>query len=423
MGQLDASIVTVALPRMAAGLDAGIGAIEWVSLTYVLVLVALLTPVGVLADAVGRKSLYVGGFAIFTVASAGCAVAPDLPVLVVCRAVQAVGAALLQANSIALIAGVVAPHRLGRAVGIQAAAQAVGLALGPVLGGALLALGSWRLLFVVNIPMGVLGCLTGAALLPRSRGLVPPRRIDPLTLVTFVSAVGMILGALSILSGQRHRLLALPMAGSGAAAAVVVARHQKRRDDPLIARSVSRAAGLAGGLVAGLLGYAALFGTLVVVPLFLSRSGVPGPARIGLELAALPGGIGLIAPIAGAWADRRSATAATAGLAIAAGSFALLAVLRPTGGGLVAVLGVLGIGLGSFLPANNRRVMLAAPPGAAGSTAGLLNMARGLGTAVGTAMAVASFSAAGGAAEDGLSVAAAGFAVCCLAAAACARHR
>src|SRR5579862_7184593 len=126
MGQLDASIVSVALPRMSHDLHAGVNAVEWVSLSYVLTLVALVVPVGAWADAIGRKSLYVGGFAVFTIASAACAFAPDLVALCGCRVVQAVGAALMQANSVALIASAAPRDRLGRMVGLQAAAQAIG---------------------------------------------------------------------------------------------------------------------------------------------------------------------------------------------------------------------------------------------------------------------------------------------------------
>lgn len=422
MGQLDASIVSAALPRLARGLGVGVGAAEWVSLSYVLVLVALLTPIGTWADAIGRKSLYVGGFAIFTVASAGCAVAPDVAALIVCRAVQAVGAALLQANSVALISSAVPSEKLGRAVGVQAAAQAIGLAAGPALGGLLLATGSWRLLFLVNVPTGLIGLVTGALLLPRSRHLAPGRRVDLRGFAAFVPAVAAALLALSLLSeGGGARRAALVAAAAALALGWVVVRHQRRAARPLIARELSRAAGIRGGLVAGFLSYAALFGALVVVPLFLTRSGA-APARIGLELAALPVGIGVVAPIAGGLADRRPARVARAGLGVTIAALAGLAIFRPTGIELPVLLVVLGVGLGGFTPANNRAVMLAAPAGMSSAAAGLLNMIRGLGTAVGTAVAVIGFTA-GANAGDGFAAATAALAACCALALATLRRR
>jgi MFS family permease len=417
MGQLDASIVSAALPRLARGVHAGVGAVEWVSLIYVLVLVALLAPVGAWADAVGRKSLYVGGFALFTAASAGCAIAADLPVLLACRAAQAVGAALLQANSVALIADAVGSRRLGRAVGVQAAAQAVGLAAGPAVGGWLLAVGSWRLLFLVNVPMGVIGCLSGAALLPRSRHLAPFRRIGAGALLGFIAAVASLLLALSLLTDGRRRG-ALLVAAVAAVVAAILIHQQGRTQHPLVARALARAPGVRGGLLAGFLAYAALFGTLVVVPLYLSRqAGTQSPA-LGLELAALPIGLGVLAPLAGSWADRRPTAVATGGLSVATLCLVALAVTRPTGSAMVGLLAALGGGLGTFMPANNRRLMAAAPAGTTGAAAGLLNMARGLGTAVGTAIAVGTFTCVSGAAGDaaagsGFSVASIGLAACC----------
>ena len=131
MGQLDASIVTVALPTLQRTFDASVGAVTWVGLSYLLVLVATVTAVGRFADMWGRKLLYVYGFVIFTVASVLCGLAPGLGALCGFRALQAVGAAMLQANSLAIIVLVMPARSLGRAIGLQGTAQALGLAVGP----------------------------------------------------------------------------------------------------------------------------------------------------------------------------------------------------------------------------------------------------------------------------------------------------
>jgi EmrB/QacA subfamily drug resistance transporter len=396
MGQLDASIVSVALPRMSTDLHASVGAVEWVSLSYVLTLVALVVPIGTWADAVGRKSLYLAGFGVFAVSSAACAFAPDLAVLCGFRVVQAVGAALMQANSVALIAAIAPRARLGRMVGMQAAAQAIGLAAGPALGGLLLSAGSWRLLFLVNVPAGIIGLATGATLLPRSRDLAPTRRVDPRGIALFIPVVGLALLAMS-LAGQAGELKAAGLAAASAfALGAVAVRHQRRTAAPLVQRVVFDAPGLRRGLVAALCGYAVLFGTLVVVPLFLTRVHHLSPTAVGLLVVSLPIGIGIAAPVAGRLADRAPARVARTGLLLAVIAFAVLAGLRPTGATLALVLGVVGLGLGCFTPANNRSLMIAAPPGTSGAVAGLLNMTRGLGTAAGTAIAVLTFTAAGG---------------------------
>ena len=126
MGQLDASIVTLALPQLGRDLHASVGAVEWVALAYLLVLVATVATVGRIADAVGRKLLYVYGFGVFTAGSVLCGLAPTLAVLIAARVLQAIGAAMLQANSVALIAEAMPPPLLGRAIGVQGTAQALG---------------------------------------------------------------------------------------------------------------------------------------------------------------------------------------------------------------------------------------------------------------------------------------------------------
>lgn len=171
MGQLDASIVTVALPTLQRTFHVGIGAVTWVGLAYLLVLVTTVTAVGRLGDMWGRKLLYVYGFAVFILGSALCGVAPTLWALVGFRALQALGAALLQANSVAIIVLAIPRPMLGRAIGIQGAAQAVGLALGPSVGGLLVGAGGSRLIFLINVPFGLIGMIAGILFVPRSRHL------------------------------------------------------------------------------------------------------------------------------------------------------------------------------------------------------------------------------------------------------------
>ncbi|MHB1475024.1 MAG: MFS transporter, partial [Dermatophilaceae bacterium] len=144
MGQLDASIVTLTYPRLQSQFATGLGAVAWVSLSYLVVLAVLLVPVGRWSDRRGRKLMYLYGFGLFSLASAACALAPTLGWLVVGRGFQAVGAALLQANSVALVVLSVPRSRVRAALGIQGAAQAVGLALGPTLGGVLVDAYGWR---------------------------------------------------------------------------------------------------------------------------------------------------------------------------------------------------------------------------------------------------------------------------------------
>lgn len=386
MGQLDASIVTVALPRIAARLNSPIGTIDWVSLSYLLVLVCTLATVGRLADRLGRKLLYVYGFVVFTGSSLLCALAPSVGWLIAARVLQGLGAALLQANSVALIRETVADAQLGRAIGLQGTAQALGLALGPAVGGVLLSLGGWRLLFLVNVPAGVLGCVLGWLLLPRSRFRSDTgERFDLIGAALLAGAAGALLVLLShIRSLGTAELFALALS-SAASWIAFVARELGTRSPLVEVRLLAdRRIGL--GLAGALASFMVMFGALFAIPFFLSAHGL-SPAVAGLELAVLPVALGVAAPIAGRLADRRPAPGLMASsIALTAAGLSLTALWHAPAG-IIAGLAIAGLGLGGFIPANNATIMAAAARRQAGVMSGVLNMARGLGTALGIAVA------------------------------------
>ncbi len=407
MGQLDASIVTLALPHLSRELHASVGAVEWVALTYLLVLVAAVATVGRLADAVGRKLLYVYGFAVFTAGSVLCGLAPTLAILIAARALQSVGAAMLQANSVALITEAMPPRLLGRGIGVQGTAQALGLALGPAIGGALLALGGWRLIFLVNLPAGAIGLALGWFLLPRSRSRRALGQSDRLGAVLLAFAVAGPLLYLSLTgrAGYANPLL-LAVLAAGLAAAIVFIRHERRVAEPLIDVSILRRPALSVGLSSGLVSYLVLFGTLFVVPYYLSAQHVDA-ALIGLQLAVLPVAIAITAPIAGRLLNRVGARPLTGGGLLLTGAGLLEIALRHGTIGLLVGLAVAGLGLGTFIPANNATIMSASPKGHTGVIGGVLNMTRGLGTAVGVALTSALYITASGTSSASASPAAA----------------
>ncbi len=394
MGQLDASIVTLALPRLTGDLHASVAAVEWVALAYLLVLVATVAVIGRIADAVGRKLLYVYGFGVFTIGSALCGLAPTLPVLIAARVFQAVGAAMLQANSVALIAEAMPRPLLGRGIGVQGTAQALGLALGPAIGGVLIALGGWRLIFLVNLPAGAIGLTLAWFLLPRSRTRRAIDGRDRLGAVLLPLAAA---GPLAYLSLAGHDGYASPLLlgtlGAGILAAIGFVVRERRTAAPLIDLSILGRPAISIGLASGVISYLVLFGALFVVPYFLTASHAD-PALIGLEVSALPVGIGVAAPIAGRLLGRVGVRRLTsAGLIITAAGLLMIAVKDATAG-LVAGLAVAGLGLGTFIPANNATIMGAAPVGHTGVVSGILNMTRGIGTALGVALAAALYVAA-----------------------------
>jgi MFS family permease len=412
MGQLDASVVTVAFPALQRQFGTGLAATQWVSLGYLLVLTALLVPAGRWSDRAGRKLLYLYGFVVFSAASAACGLAPSLGVLIALRLVQAAGAALLQANSVALVVTSVPARTRRAALGVQAAAQAVGLACGPVVGGVLVGTVGWRWVFLINVPVGLLAVLAGWYLLPRTRRFgdpaavhlgvgqfgaggggaarslgVGPRGADlgGMGLLAVSTSAGML--AVSSLSG-----LGLPAWAVAACVAAAVtagaglARHSWRAAAPLLDLRALAAAGTGPALGGALCAYLVLFGPLVLFPQVVSARG-GSAASAGLLLTALPAGFGLAAVAAdrlipAGWPNRRRCVL---GGALAAGCAAALAVPAPDAV-WVLLLGLLGVGLGIYTPANNAEIMASVPARDAAAAGGMVNMTRGIGTALGVAV-------------------------------------
>lgn len=391
MGQLDASIVTLAFPAMQHRFGVGLAQVQWVSLSYLLVLVALLVPVGKWSDRAGRKLLYLYGFAAFSLASVGCGFAPSLAALIAFRVVQAAGAAMLQANSIALVSTSV-PGQLRRtALGFQAVAQAAGLALGPVAGGVIVASAGWRWVFLINPPVGLVAIAGGILLLPRTRHRSAETSPDLVGVALLGAVVTGTLLVVSAAAGLRLGLAGITLAGAAAlAGGGGLAVWERRVRHPLLDRSVLAATGAWRGLAGALFAYLVLFGPLVLYPQVLGA----GVSLItGLTLAALPAGFAAGAVLAerllpGSWTDSRRCLLGGSVAVLACG---LLAVSGVTGSAVVAaLLGLLGLGLGCYIPANNAQIMGQVPAAKAATAGGMVNMSRGIGTAFGVAVVAVS---------------------------------
>jgi EmrB/QacA subfamily drug resistance transporter len=398
MGQLDASIVTVALPSLQRSFHSSVGSVTWVGLSYLLVLVATVTAVGRFSDMWGRKLIYVYGFIIFVVASVLCGLAPDLPALCAFRALQAVGAAMLQANSLAIIVLVVPAKALGRAIGLQGAAQAMGLALGPTVGGLLLAAGGWRLIFFVNVPFGVFGAVAAVLLVPRSRNLGHRVAFDWRGLALFFPTVVALLSAISFGTTQGWGSpLIIGLFAAAAVLAIAFFTGERRSADPMLDLSLFANRRFAAGISSGIGSYLVMFGVLLLIPFYLERGLGIGVARAGLELMAMPLAFGVVAPFAGRLADRVGARPLTVtGMALVGAGLALAGLIRPGTPGLLGLLAAIGAGLGLFTSPNNAAIMGAAPEHQAGMASGVLNMSRGLGTALGLAVTGLVFAVSGG---------------------------
>jgi MFS family permease len=301
--------------------------------------------------------------------------------------VQAVGAALLQANSVALVVGSVGNEKARTALGVQAAAQALGLAMGPAVGGALIAWLGWRSVFLINIPVGVLAVAAGVLLLPRTkhRNTVPGTDVRGNLLLAVMLLAG--LWSLSSLARtELHLLEALATATVAVVAGWLFWRTESRAAAPLVPPERLRTRGVGVGLVGALLGYLVLFAPLVLYPLLFASWGVSTPHG-GLVLTCLPAGFAVAAVVGGRVGqgvgnERRVVIGS---LVAAIGALGQAFVWdRPVA--VAVLLAVTGMSLGLVLPANNAMVMTAVPPSAAATTGGMINVARAAGTSLGVAL-------------------------------------
>jgi EmrB/QacA subfamily drug resistance transporter len=385
MGQLDASIATLLIPTLRGVFRERLADVEWVAIAYLLALVGLVVLFGRLADMFGRKEMYTLGFAVFTAGSVACGASLTLETLLIARVVQALGAAMLQANSVAIITQAVDRSELGRAIGIQGTAQAVGLSVGPAVGGFLISTMGWQWAFYINLPVGIVGTLLGWLVLPSSV-CGKPEPFDWPGLAVFApgTVIAMYVLTQGPVLGWTSPAIVFLIAISPILMALFLIREQRARF-PMVDLRLFLNRLFAAGIAAGLLSYAVLFGALFVIPMFLERALGRSAEATGLTLTAVPIALAVAAPFAGQLADRFGSRGLTAGgMAVSAISLLLLEKV-PSGATvrLMAVLALLGLGVGAFTPPNNAAIMGAAPRSRLGVAGGILNMTRGLGTTLG----------------------------------------
>jgi EmrB/QacA subfamily drug resistance transporter len=406
MTTLDASIVNIGLPTIARAFGTPLsGTIEWVIIGYLVVAAALLLSMGRLSDMVGRTPIWMTGLGLFTVASVLCGAAPSVQLLIMARLLQGAGAALLLATGTAMLTEAVPPHRHGRTLGLGALAIALGTSVGPTLGGLITEHWSWRWIFYVNVPVGLVALVAGRRFLPRA-GRRRQGRFDPVgALLLGVGVAALTLG-LSF-GGEwgwaSGRLLGTLATGVVALGGALLAEGQVA--DPIIHLKLFRNRVFSSAIASMTLSMLALFSVGFLLPFYFEELRGFSTAHSGWMLTPLPLMLAIVAPIAGAASDRLgSRLIAPLGLAINAVALSLLARLDATSAtwDIVWRLGLAGIGQGLFQAPNIRALMEAAPATEQGTASGLLATARITGQALSVAVAGAVFLGVGGSAGAAL---------------------
>jgi len=393
MATLDISVVNIALPTLARAFRVPLTTIEWVVLAYVVTITGLLLTLGRVADVVGRRRVYGLGLLVFTIASALCAAAPGAHALIAARALQGLGAAMMTANSAAILISSFPEGDRGKALGAFGAMVGVGLALGPPIGGLLVQL-SWRWIFIINLPLGVLALFQLRSRVPADAPLPGHARWDwnlPSAALWCATLILVMLG-LSRGPASSWRSPAVWLLFMTATATLVAFFVVERRSaSPLLPLDTLRGA-LGRAVLITLVGQALSITIGFHMPLYLEEVLGFDAARSGRWLAVVPLVALLVAPLAGRWADRwGNARLVSLGIAITAAGFAVLSRLSvaPAPALVLGGMALAGLGLGLFSVPNASAVMSAVPTDRLGLAAGLQATMRNLGIAGGAAAAAA----------------------------------
>lgn len=398
LSSLGTSIANVALPTLAQAFVAPFRDVQWIVLAYLLALTTLIVGVGRFGDITGRRRLLLAGVVLFTAASVACGIAPTLWLLVAARAAQGLSAAIMMALTMALVGETVTTENTGSAMGLLGTMSAIGTALGPSLGGVLIAWLGWRAIFLVNVPIGVLAFLLAARHLPADRHVAKTNRagFDPLG--TLLLSLTLAAYALAMTVGRgRFGPLTITLLSAAVVGAVLFARVEARAASPLIRLARLRDPVLSAGLAMSMLVSTVMMATLVVGPFYLAHALGLDAAAVGLVMTAGPLVAALTAVPAGRIVDRVGAPRITVvGLVgLAAGSL-ILSITPATFGiaGYVVPIVVMTANYALFQTANNTGVMTGIPADRRGVVSGMLNLSRNLGLITGASMMGAVFAAA-----------------------------
>jgi EmrB/QacA subfamily drug resistance transporter len=387
---LDTTIVNVALPSIHKELHASVSGLQWTIDAYTLVLASLLMLAGSTADRIGRRRVFQTGLVVFGLGSLLCGVAPSLGLLVVFRVVEAIGGSMLTPVAISIVRNVFEdPRERAQAFGIWGGVFGLSMALGPVVGGALVDAISWRAVFFVNVPIVLLGVLLTALYVPESRA-PRPRRLDPIGQVLVIASLATLTSA--IIEGPKSGWTSAPILALFAVSLVsfaVLVLYELHRDEPLIEVRFFRSAPFSGASAIAILAFATIGGFLFLNTLYLQAVRGLSPLHAGLYLLPMAGMLIVFAPLSGTLVgrvgSRPSLVCAGGALVISAVMLTRLSPTTPTGYLLGAYL-LAGIGTGLVNPPITNTALTGMPPSQAGVAAAVASTSRQVGTTLGVAV-------------------------------------
>jgi DHA2 family multidrug resistance protein-like MFS transporter len=399
---LDATIVNLALPGIAHEMQASPARTIWIVNAYQLAILALLLPLAMLGDLIGYRRVYLFGVVVFTLASAACALAPNLIVLTLARAVQGVGASGIMAVNPALVR-LIYPRRLfGRGVAINSIAVATASVAGPSIAAAILSVARWPWLFVVNVPVGAVVVLLCWRALPEN--LAPPpagARLRPLDAVLNALMFGLVflgVDAVGTGSGSAHWSGAIALLAAGAIVGVIYVRRQFALVVPMLPLDLLRIPVFALSMFTSIGAFAAQTLSNIALPFLLLEVYGRSHGEAGLLITAWPAGVVMVAPFVGRLIGRYpDGMLGGIGMAFLAAGLALMALLpeHPSNLDIAWRMLMCGIGFGLFQSPNNHAIVTSAPVHRSGGASGMLATGRLSGQTLGAILLASVFSAAG----------------------------
>ncbi|EHQ91288.1 drug resistance transporter, EmrB/QacA subfamily [Desulfosporosinus youngiae DSM 17734] len=400
MSTLDSSIVSVALPTISRQLHSDLATLQWVVSAYLLTITSLLPVFGRIADMFGRKRVFALGFLMFTLGSVLCGFAQNIWFLVGTRVLQAVGASMLMSNAPAIITAIFPPKERGRALGLTGTVVALGSLTGPALGGVIIGLTSWRSIFWINIPIGIIGYIAVLMILPNDVSTKGQESFDFIGAFTFT--FGMLGVLLGITNGETWGWFSLPILLSlalGMISLVFFVRTERKVPHPMINLSLFRNRPFLIGNLSGGLSFVAMFANNMLLPFYLQGVLNYEPHQLGLMLMIFPFVMAFTAPISGHASDKFGPMIlTTSGLVITALGLFYFSTLSTTASFMQIIPGpiLMGLGAGMFQSPNNSSVMSSVPPHKLSIAGGINSLVRNLGMVIGIALSVSLFDAWGG---------------------------
>ncbi|MEX1020988.1 MAG: MFS transporter [Litorilinea sp.] len=386
LATIDGSIVNIALPTLVRELNTNFATVQWVVLSYLLTVTTLMLGIGRLADMRGKKTIYVAGFVVFTIGSVLCALAPTVYWLIGFRVIKAVGAAMIMALGAAIVTEAFPAKERGRALGMIGTSVSIGVVIGPTLGGVILDLLNWHWIFLVNLPLGIIGTVIAVRFLPAFR---PPggQRFD------YAGAIAMffVLAGLSLgmTLGQSMGFLSLPiliLLGISIVSLGVFLYIENSVADPMMDLTLFRNAQFSTNLGTGFVSFMAISGIFLLMPFYLDDVLGLEIRQVGLMLAIFPIALGFVAPLGGVLSDRfGTRPISVAGLVVLVAGYFWIATLDTDTStlGFIARALPLGVGMGLFQSPNNSAIMGSVPRERLGVASGLLSITRTMGQVTG----------------------------------------